>query len=163
MSKKNENIARISNRGDAMQKSANPSYHKELHANGMVYSIDMIRLNFKLKSPTMLSKIMNDIRDKSMYTTDTPYDYEYYESRAWYKYRHNFTIKMKEEKSFYIAFSLNGDKNKVSHGVIEFNPNKCFGQEVTFFNTGLDEETGEITYKSVYQGDLLNYFLITHC
>lgn len=36
---KNKKIAHISNRGDAVQKTANPSYHKEIKKDGMIYSI----------------------------------------------------------------------------------------------------------------------------
>lgn len=157
---KNKKIAPISNRGDAVQKTANPSYHKEIKKDGMIYSIDMVRLKFKIKSPKDVERIMNIIRDRHLYTTDTPYDYDYIERRGMFKYRHNFNIHMKNEQNFYIAFSFNNKKENICEGVIEFNPNKCFGQEVKFYNTGFDEETGEIIYTSVYQGDLLNYFLI---
>ena len=163
MSKTTKNdgdIARISNRGDVVQKTANLQYHKEIQQNGMTYSIDMIRLKFKMKSPKTVEQTMATIRDKSVYGNDTPYDFNYWQSNRWYDYRHKFTITLKDKNSFYVAFSLNSDdKTKVSEGVIEFNPNKCFGEKVQLINNRVDDETGEITH-SAYEGDLLNYFLI---
>lgn len=155
-----DTIAHISNRGDVVRKSATPSYHKEIKKDGMTYSIDMVRLKFKIKSPKMLERIMNTIRDKHLYTIDTPYDYNYVERFKLFNYRHNFNIYMKNGESFYVAFCMNNKKENVCEGVIEFNPNKCFGQEVTLYNSHLDETTGGYIQTSVYQGDLLNYFLI---
>lgn len=156
----NENIAHISNRGDVVQKTANPSYHKEIQKDGMIYSVDMVRLKFKIKSPQILERIMNTIQNKHLYTTDTPYDYNYVERCALFKYRYNFNIYMKNGESFYVAFCMNNKKENVCEGVIEFNPNKCFGQDVTLYSYHLDEETGQNIQTSVYQGDLLNFFLV---
>lgn len=154
-----KDIARISNRGDVVQKSANPSYFKEINKDGMIYSIDMIRLKFKLKSPSIVEKVMNTIQDRSLYEINTPYDYIFTERKASFSYRYNFNIQMKIGERFYIAFCINGDKEKECEGVIEFNPNKCFGQEISFMTKQINKETGEI-YCDSYKGDLLNYFLI---
>ena len=97
-----DNIAHISNRGDVVQKTANPSYHKEIKKDGIIYSVDMVRLKFKIKSPKTLEHIMATIRDKHLYTMDTPYDYNYVERNAMFKYRHNFNIHMKNGESFYV-------------------------------------------------------------
>lgn len=79
-------------------------YNKEIENGGNTHSIDKIRLKFKIKSPKDLEFIMNKIRDNSMYTLDTPYDYEYIERRGCFVFRHNFNIHMKDGKKFYIAF-----------------------------------------------------------
>lgn len=161
MQKNTDTIAHISNRGDAVQKTANLTYHKPIERNGFIYSIDMVRLKFKIKSPNDVEKIMNTIRDRHLYTYETPFDYDYIERKAYFMYRHNFNIHMKNGQGFYLAFSFNDNsKEKICEGVMEFNPNKCFGQNVEFWNVGADEETGEQIYTSFYNGDLLNYFLI---
>ena len=139
---KKEYIALLSDRGDVVQKTA-LNYFKELKdEEGIVYSIDMIRIKFKIKAPDVVEKIMAEIRDKSIYHTPTPYECEYVERKKWFMYRHNFNIKLDEGKSFYIAFSMNcDDKAKQCEGVMEFNPNKLFCvKEVCFKRKHTDEE-----------------------
>lgn len=115
------------------------AYFNSVVDKGITYSIDMVRLKFKINNAEMVSKIMNAMRDKSIYECPTPFEFEYVERKKWYLYRHNFTITLPTcddygeivgyKRSFYIAFSLNSDdKTKVCEGVLEFNPNKCHGQ-----------------------------------
>ena len=157
---KTKDIARISDRGDVVQKTA-LNYFKELKdEEGIVYSIDMIRIKFKIKAPDLVEKIMADIRDKSIYYTPTPYECEYVERKKWFMYRHNFNIKVDEGKSFYIAFSMNcDDKAKQCEGVMEFNPNKLFGVKEICFKRKYINEDGIADVDLIFQGDIMNYFL----
>lgn len=157
---KNQNniIAHISNRGDVVQKSA-LNYYREITEDGYVYSIDMVRIKFKIKEPKLVEKVMQDIRNKSIYVSPTPFEYEYIERKAWFKYRHNFNIKLACGNSFYLAFSMNcDDKAKLSEGVIEFNPNKLYGQQnVCFKEKTVTEENVDIDL--LFQGDIMDYFM----
>ena len=154
----NESIALISNRGDVVQKTASPHYFHEVTEGNFTYSVDMIRLKFKLTSPKTVENVMNLIRDISIYSQDTSYDYEYTQRTGWNKYRHNFSIKLKDGNSFYIAFCFNSnDKTKVSEGVIEFNPNKCFGHQTSIMKQIAIDRQETIV---LYEGELLTYFLI---
>lgn len=155
-----DTIAHISNRGDVVQKSANPPYHNEITKDGITYSIDMVRLKFKIKSPKILERIMKTIQNKHLYTLDTPYDYDLIERYAMFKYRYNFNIRMKNGERFYVAFCMNNKKENICEGVIEFNPNKCFGQDVTLNFYRLDKEIEPMVNICTYHGDLLNFFLI---
>jgi hypothetical protein len=121
-------IAHISNRGNVVLKTALPKlpYYQPVEDNGIIYSIDMIRLKFKIKSPQDTEKVMNVIRDTSIYGNPTPYEYDYIERRKWYQYHHNFNITLPNGNSFYLAISLNcDDRTKQCQGVLEYNPNKC--------------------------------------
>ena len=157
---KTKDIALLSNRGDVMQKTA-LNYFKEIKdEKGNVYSVDMIRIKFKIKAPDLVEKIMADIRDKSIYNNPTPYEFEYIERKKWFMYRHNFNIRLDEGKSFYLAFSMNcDDKTKLCEGVMEFNPNKLFAVKEVCFKRKYTNEEGTVDIDLLFQGDVMNYFL----
>lgn len=154
-----KDIAHISDRGDVVQKTA-LNYFKQIKNEEYVFSIDMVRVKFKIKAPDLVEKVMADIRDRSIYGNPTAYEFEYIERKKWFMFRHNFNIRLDEGKSFYLAFSMNcDDKAKLCEGVIEFNPNKLFGVKDVCFKRKYSDEEGITDINICFQGDVMNYFL----
>lgn len=92
--------------------------------NGVLYSLDMVRLNFDSGLDTkQLVSYLN-----SLAVINTECEVKYYPSYQQYKYRHMWEVKdltAKESISWSIGLDLGRNADDKTKGYIEFNPNKC--------------------------------------
>lgn len=95
------------------------NYYNELRHDGLIYSVDMVRL--KLKFSLLVSQ---EFMDKLSENELLIGEYDYYQSFKLWQYRHLFSIKMGESTSV-LGLQLNDEKRIESiDGYLEFNPNK---------------------------------------
>lgn len=127
------------------------AYRNEIRENGIIYSLDMIRLklSFSFRNPVKIkNKNYNPFDSDSteyVYTdrhsasedfikciySNYNLHYEYYQKISSYSYRHLFTFKDENEESIVIGIGWNDSgKTNMYSGFIEYNPNKvdtnCF-------------------------------------
>lgn len=97
-------------------------YNKYEGKNGVIYSIDMIRLNLKF-TPDSINEFMDYLNKINLTLWNT--ELKYYNSVRQYTFRHLFNFKT-ENCSFVIALQFNSsERAEMYKGYIEFNPNKC--------------------------------------
>ena len=123
-------------------------YYKPIEENGVIHSIDMLRLKLtfwqgesvKVKNPKWTpfddsqeeyivkeyryasDKLLEDLQSIKFYMQGI--DTDYWETRKEYKYRHLITVKT-ELSSITIGLGWNcSGKTDMSKGYVEFNPNK---------------------------------------
>lgn len=97
-------------------------YNQYENEKGVIYSIDMIRLDLKF-TPDSISEFMKYLNEINLTLYDT--ELKYYNSVRQYTFRHLFNFQTKK-CSFVVALQFNSsDKAEMLKGYIEFNPNKC--------------------------------------
>lgn len=101
----------------------NLKYFKPLKtAEGITYSLDMVRLNYDLGNNTEhFVKYLNHLA-----SYDLRYEIKYYPNFNQFKYRHLWTIysPIDDNVSISLGLDLGGSHDSHSKGFIEFNPNK---------------------------------------
>lgn len=92
----------------------------------IIYSCDMLRLKF-ICNLNEFEKFMNNLCYNNV-------NYKYYQSFAFFKYRHIWTIDF-GNSTMTIGYFLNTGKSKYTsdNGFVEFNPNKCIIDKEKFF------------------------------
>lgn len=92
----------------------------------IIYSCDMLRLKF-VCNKLDFNNYMNSLCFNNV-------NYKYYQSLAYFKYRHIWIIDM-GISTITIGYSLNSGKSKFNgeYGFVEFNPNKCIIDKDKFF------------------------------
>lgn len=101
----------------------NLKYFKPLKsAEGIIYSLDMVRLNFDFGKNAQ--HFVNTISRLASY--DLRYEVKYFPSYQQFKYRHLWVIysPIDDNASLTIGLDLGGTHDTASKGFIEFNPNK---------------------------------------
>lgn len=95
------------------------NYYKSIEENGVVYSVDMVRLEIKTNCSDG-DDFCQWLMDKELEIGDIGY----YQSFKAYTYRHLFVVPC-GDSTVSIGLQLNDDKRHDSYkGYIEFNPNK---------------------------------------
>lgn len=95
------------------------NYYKEIRENGVVYSVDMVRLKIKINF-LLSQEFMNKLSSSEMEIGT----YDYYQSFKLWQYRHLYNIKM-GDSSVTLGVQFNDDKRiDCIDGYLEFNPNK---------------------------------------
>lgn len=94
--------------------------------NNLIYSLDMIRLNFTFKNIHCLDAYINKI-NKLQLSKNFEINQYLNQKGIGYRYLYNFKIiDSTYECSFTIGHQLNCASDKQLDGFFEFNPNKCF-------------------------------------
>lgn len=104
------------------------NYYKSIEENGVVYSVDMVRLEIKTNCSDG-DEFCQWLMDKELEIGDVGY----YQSFKAYTYRHLFVVPC-GDSTISIGLQLNDDKRHDNHrGYVEFNPNKVAGD--SWFDT----------------------------
>ena len=103
-------------------------YYRPYKADGIIYSLDMIRLNFDLGDN--LKSFEKYIQKLSDY--DLRYDIKYYPNFGNFRYRHLWIVSspIDDNCSLSIGLDFGSTSDSRSKGFIEFNPNKCMNSQI---------------------------------
>lgn len=110
------------------------SYYKPIHFDNLIYSLDMVRLDFEVALGSLDE--FNSWLNKINMNIDI-YSVGYYQSFKKYNYRHlwniDFVRPVGSECTITIGMDLGRNRDDKLKGFIEFNPNKC--ENNIYFNS----------------------------